>query len=97
VSIKGYSLVAGKWSEEGPVFYAVEQASGRKFETAFHEAGTNDISEACAAAQSTFHGFASHHQLRVLLLRAIADELGELGELGDELIERASAETGLPK
>ena len=93
MSIKGYSLVAGHWSDEGPLFYAVEQASGRKLEPAFHEAGTNDISEACAAAQSAFHDFASNHQSRVLLLRAIADEIEKLG---DELLERASAETGLP-
>jgi NADP-dependent aldehyde dehydrogenase len=93
VSIKGFSLVAGRWSDEGPVFYAVEQASGRKLEPAFHEAGTNDISEACAAAQTASPEFASNHQSRVHLLKAIADEIEQLG---DELIERASAETGLP-
>jgi NADP-dependent aldehyde dehydrogenase len=93
VSIKGYSLVAGEWSEQGPVFYAVEQAEGRRLEPAFHEASKQDIAVACSAAKAAFHEFAADRQSRVLLLRAIADEITQLG---DELIARASAETGLP-
>jgi NADP-dependent aldehyde dehydrogenase len=93
VTIKGYSLIAGRWSDGGSVFHSVEQASGRKLEPVFHEASTNDISEACAAAQSASREFASNHQSRALLLKAIAEEIEQVG---DELIERASAETGLP-
>jgi NADP-dependent aldehyde dehydrogenase len=93
VNIKGYSLVAGLWSGEGSVFYGVDQANGQRLEPAFHEAGKQDIADACAAAEAAFHAFASNRQSRVRLLRAIADEIMQLG---DELIERASAETGLP-
>ncbi|MDQ3079399.1 MAG: aldehyde dehydrogenase (NADP(+)) [Pseudomonadota bacterium] len=75
------------------MFYGVEQANGRRLEPAFHEAGKKDVADACAAAEAAFHDFASNRQSRALLLRAIADEISQLG---DELIQRASAETGLP-
>jgi NADP-dependent aldehyde dehydrogenase len=93
--LKGYSLVAGQWSgqDQGTAFHGVEQISGRKLEPAFHDAGTKEIDEACAAAEAASVQFASDTEARVRLLNAVADEIDALG---DALIERASAESGLP-
>ena len=91
----GSNLVGGEWVEgSGPVFQAVDPATGAKLDPEFREAGTEEVDRAFAAAEAAFAGYARRSpQERARFLRAIADELLELG---DALIERAHAETALP-
>ncbi len=75
-------------------FNAINPATGAQLEPAFHESSALDVDRALHAAQNAFdiYGRVSAHE-RARFLRAIADELVALG---DELLERAHAETALP-
>jgi NADP-dependent aldehyde dehydrogenase len=62
---------------------------------AFYEATAGDVDRACQAAAAAFAAVrAKSPAERAKLLRAIADEIMALG---DALVQRAMAETGLPK
>ncbi|MGN4077988.1 aldehyde dehydrogenase family protein, partial [Burkholderia gladioli] len=63
-------------------------------EPVFGSAGEAEVERACALAQQAFDAYRSAPlESRAAFLEAIADEILELG---DALIERAQAETGLP-
>ncbi len=63
-------------------------------EPVFGSAGKAEVERACALAQQAFDAYRSAPlESRAAFLEAIADEILELG---DALIERAQAETGLP-
>jgi 2,5-dioxopentanoate dehydrogenase len=75
-------------------FLASNPATGLALQPAFSEAGPAEVERACAlaaASADTFRGSGSEQ--RALFLEAIGARV--LG-LGDELLERAQAETGLP-
>jgi len=76
-------------------FRAVNPATGETMEPAFAFAGLMEVERACALAWDAFHIYRETGlDERARFLETIATNI--LG-LGDALIERASAETGLPR
>lgn len=74
---------------------AVNPATGAELEPAFGGGTPADVDRACRLAADAFDAFRSAPaERRALLLEGIADNLMALG---DELIERAMAESGLPR
>lgn len=96
MKLTGKSLIAGQPAQSGTGnFQAVEPATGEILKPAFDEAGPELIDRALAAASDAFDIFRElPPESRAAFLEAIGEEI--VG-LGDELIERASAESGLPK
>lgn len=75
-------------------FRATNPATGETLEPEFIEAGEAEVDAALRAAETVFPEFArSTPHARAGLLRAIADEIVELGA---PLLDRANAETGIP-
>src|SRR6516164_2349428 len=86
----GAQRVAGKERS----FRAVNPATGEKLEPAFAFAGREDIDRACQLAWEAFHVYRETSiEERAKFLECIADKIIEIG---DTLIDRACAETGLP-
>lgn len=95
MDIRGELLYGGSSvTGAGPAVFAVEQTTGNKLEPAFAGADASQVEAALAAAWAAF---ASYRETtltsRATFLETIADKLLELG---DGLVERAVAETGLP-
>lgn len=81
-------------SESDDTFRAANPTIGEELEPAFYEATEGEINEAVSAAVEAFDAFRkSSPYARADFLEAIADETIALG---DEFLERASAETGHP-
>ncbi|MEJ2502298.1 MAG: aldehyde dehydrogenase (NADP(+)) [Gemmatimonadota bacterium] len=99
MEIKGGTLIGGEMdggesTAGGTTFRAVDPASGAELEPAFREADTGDVDRAVAAAAAAFESYAAlEPSRRAAFLRAVADAIEGLGA---PLIDRASAETGLP-
>ena len=93
--MKTSNLIAGEYSSRGNSFIqAINPVTKEKMPETFVEATYDEINEACAAAQHAFAIFKhSSGKKRGELLRDIAVGIEELGE---ELIDRAVAESGLP-
>lgn len=95
MTITGKNLIAGQWSGETEngfsAFNAIENVA---MTTTFADASSQEIDDAIVAAQ---RAFSSYSQLpaarRAVFLRTIGEQILELG---DELVETACAETGLP-
>lgn len=87
----GNTALAGK----GETFRAVDAGTGQEIEPKFGSAEAADVDRACTLAAAAFDPFrmldADH---RARFLEAIA---GQIMAIGDELVTRAEAETGLPK
>lgn len=95
MTITGKNLIAGQWSgetENGFVaFNAIENVA---MTTTFADASSQEIDDAIVAAQ---RAFSSYSQLPATQRAAFLRTIGEqILELGDELVETACAETGLP-
>jgi NADP-dependent aldehyde dehydrogenase len=76
-------------------FRAVNPATGQEIEPTFRDATPDEIDAACRTADDAFDVFRrTDGSTRAKLLTAIADAILALG---DDLIERAIAETGLPR
>jgi NADP-dependent aldehyde dehydrogenase len=76
------------------VFHAVNAATGERLTPDYRESTADDVDRALRAADAAFPVYARTTPAeRARFLRAIGDELVALG---DALIERAHAETGLP-
>lgn len=74
---------------------AVNPATGAELEPIFYAAGEAEIERACMLAAAAFDEYRETSQAqRAKFLRAIGNGIVALG---DELIERAMAETGLPR
>ncbi|MFN0119476.1 MAG: aldehyde dehydrogenase (NADP(+)) [Blastocatellia bacterium] len=91
----GKQLIGNSLSSENTqTFQAFDPAAGQALPTAFHEATTSEINRACELAACAFTAYrATTGEQRAAFLDRIADEFLALG---DELIQRANAETGLP-
>jgi NADP-dependent aldehyde dehydrogenase len=90
-------LLIGAQSVSGPerAFRAVNPATGEPLEPAFAFAGPSEVERACALAWEAFHIFRDTGlEERALFLETIA---ANILNIADALIERASAETGLPR
>ena len=82
-------------SNTGDEIYAHNPATGERLAPAFSTARMADVETACALAQEAFDAFRQTlPEKRAVFLEAIA---AEILDLGDALIERAVAETGLPQ
>ena len=94
-TLLGQSLLAGSLGAPGgAVFHAVNPATGAKLAPDFHEASLPEVDVALAAAASAFEVYRLvPAETRAKLLEAIATEIEALG---DALLARAHAETGLP-
>ncbi|MEN9812840.1 MAG: hypothetical protein RL479_1526 [Verrucomicrobiota bacterium] len=94
-SLHGFSLVAGdRGAPGGKTFRAVDPAGGAALAPDFHEALPEEADRALERAQVAAVTFAhTTGETRATLLEAIAAGIEELGET---LIARAAAETGLP-
>jgi NADP-dependent aldehyde dehydrogenase len=95
MTITGKNLIAGQWSGETQHgFVAFNTIENVAMTTRFTDATSTEIDRAISAAQSAFmaysHLSAAH---RATFLRTIGEQILALG---DELIENACAETGLP-
>jgi NADP-dependent aldehyde dehydrogenase len=95
MSLHGKNLIAGVLSAHGShPFHAINPAGGAVLEPAFCETTLEEVDLALAGAEGAYTAFRrSSAEQRARLLERIAD--GILA-LGDALLERARAESGLP-
>jgi 2,5-dioxopentanoate dehydrogenase len=89
-------ILIGRLRETSDVtFRATDPATGQALDPAFSSAGAAHVARACEAAWQAFDAYrAAPLALRARLLEAIAEQIEALG---DELIVRAMAESGLPR
>jgi NADP-dependent aldehyde dehydrogenase len=95
MALTGENLIAGGRSAAGPAgLHGLDPTSGERLEPGFHEATEGEISLALEGAEAAAAETAAvEAEQRADFLEAIA---AEIEALGDELIERTAAETGLP-
>jgi alpha-ketoglutaric semialdehyde dehydrogenase len=95
MTLTGLSLIAGTaGATGGATFRAVNPSSGDRLDPDFHEASEADVHRAMEAAAEAFAEYrAVNGDGRARFLEAIA---AEIEGLGDVLVQRAHAETGLP-
>lgn len=95
MTLTGLSLVAGKRGRAtGRTFTAINPASGAAFAPNYHTADSAEADEALTRAAAAFPVYRkTPDALRAVFLRRIADEIEGLG---DELLTRYMAESGLP-
>ncbi|AIY42613.1 Ketoglutarate semialdehyde dehydrogenase [Collimonas arenae] len=96
MNITGESLIgASSIKGGGADFFALNPATGANLEPAFHTAGKAEIDCACDLARIAFDPYrATDPETRARFLESIAHNIIELG---DQLIERAMQESGLPR
>ena len=96
MELYGQNIIAGQLSpNQNKTFRSFAPAHGKEIDPPFQEATSQQIDQALAAAEESFHDYRrSSAEERAGLLGKIADEILALG---DELLERANAETALPK
>ena len=95
MSLHGNHLIAGKQvAPEGPTFVAINPNNSQPLEPAFGDATPAQIDAALNAAEDAFDGLrTATPEVRAAFLDLLGDKI--VG-LGDALLERAHAETGLP-
>ena len=96
MAIKGELLIGAESLQGGgKPFFAVEQTSGSRLGEAFHGATSEQVESALAMSWDAFQSYReTKRQERALFLERIATNILDIG---NELVDRASAETGLPK
>jgi NADP-dependent aldehyde dehydrogenase len=93
--IDGTILVGSRALKSAATFEAIDPSSGAGIGPSFAAAGPDEVDAACALADAAFDSFAdSAPELRARFLERIADNIAAIG---DALIERAMAESGLPR
>ncbi|WP_072804727.1 aldehyde dehydrogenase (NADP(+)) [Rhodococcoides yunnanense] len=95
-SITGDFLIGGAArTGEGDAIEAIDPSSGETLGPTFHYATTKDVQDATRLADEAFDTYRrTTSEARALFLESIADNIDALG---DELIDRASAESGLSR
>lgn len=95
MTLTGKNFVAGQLAGAGPTtFRAVDPATATELPTDFHEATPAEVNQAAEAADRAFATYRNTTPAeRADFLDSIADEITALGE---DLVERCTAETGLP-
>ncbi len=90
------TAIGGGGATTGPdSFHAVNPATGATLQPAFGEAGPAEIESACARAAAAFDRYRETSiAQRAAFLEAIAEAIMQLG---DALVEKAVAESGLPR
>ncbi|MEA1083927.1 aldehyde dehydrogenase (NADP(+)) [Sphingomonas sp. CD22] len=93
--IDGALLIGGEARQAANRFTAVNPASGETLTPDFSSANADAVTEACTLAEDAFPTYAATDlEARAAFLEGIAQNILEIG---DELIERAIAESGLPR
>ncbi|MBB3258998.1 NADP-dependent aldehyde dehydrogenase [Paraburkholderia bannensis] len=95
-SIAGQSLIgAASMNGENGVFKGVNARTGEALEPAFGGASASDLARACALAEAAFDLYRETSlEARAVFLETIGQQIESIG---DALIERCMAETGLPR
>ena len=94
MTISGKSFIGNARIGGARTFHAVSPVTGEPLEPAFFVAGKEAVDQACALAWDAFDQFRETTvEARAAFLEAIAEQILELG---DELLERATTESGLP-
>jgi NADP-dependent aldehyde dehydrogenase len=95
MDLTGENLIGGEPVRGAGVFRAVDPATGAALEPAFQEGDAALVDRALGVAEAAFDAYArTTPGDRARFLRAVADEL--LG-IGEPLLHRSQAETGLPR
>ncbi|MEN2787235.1 aldehyde dehydrogenase (NADP(+)) [Sphingomonas qilianensis] len=95
MDITGAILIGSTDRTAGTTFDAVNPATGAALTPSFAEAGPADVADACALAADAFTVFSDlAPEQRAQFLEAVAEQIAAIG---DVLIERAMAESGLPR
>ena len=96
MKILGEMLIGSKAvTGTGPVIHGYNPASGETLEPAFAAGTAADVSKACELAHAAFDEYRNISlEKRAVFLETIADEILALG---DALVTRAMAESGLPE
>jgi 2,5-dioxopentanoate dehydrogenase len=93
--LTGQILVGSADVASDETFTAVDPATGEALDPPFHAAGPREVDRACALAAAAFDTYGETSPAeRAAFLEAIATEILAIG---DELIVRAMAESGLPR
>ncbi|MGI4733536.1 MAG: aldehyde dehydrogenase (NADP(+)) [Janthinobacterium lividum] len=88
-------LVGAREVSRPDIFRAIDPATGALIDPGFAVATDADVADACALAEAAFDGFREiEPEARARFLEAIA---ANIEALGDELVERAMVESGLPR
>ena len=95
MDLQGKQLIAGEFTAQGADrFQAIDASMNAPFGTQYYEATHQEVRSAAAQAQAAFEGLRTASvEVRVKLLELIAEEIMNLGE---ELLNIAHRETGLP-
>lgn len=92
--LTGASLIGAQDSHDGPEFRPVNPGTGEYLDPVYHDAGTADVERAAALAWDAFETYRhTSIEQRAAFLETIA---AEVAALGDTLIARVTAETGIP-
>ncbi|GAA0641019.1 aldehyde dehydrogenase (NADP(+)) [Sphingomonas ursincola] len=95
MTLTGQYFIAGERRGHGEIFHAYDPARGASItDIGFFSSDERDIADACAAAEDAAVSYADLPlERRAAFLEAIASEIEGLG---DALLSRAAAESGLP-
>jgi len=92
--LSGQLFVGAQRIAKPETFFAKNPATGETLQPAFSAAGADEVERACVLARDAFDAYRNlDSDTRAKFLETIADNIIALG---DELLERAQAETGLP-
>ena len=92
--VSGKLFIGVRQVATAETFLAANPATGEFMQPAISAAGRAEADQACALAWSAFHRYRDlDPQVRAHFLETIAEQIIALG---DELLERGSAESGLP-
>lgn len=96
MGLTGQNFIGNQQSAKGnSKFYAYDPSDGSKMEPSFVEATQQEINTAAELAEKAFSEYRKKSgKEKAVFLNAIADEILALG---DELIKRCCAESGLPE
>jgi len=96
MKIQGEMLIGTKAVKgSGPDIYGYNPVSSERIEPAFSAGNKADVETACELAHKAFDSYRNIPlEQRAVFLETIADEILALG---DTLVTRVMAETGLPK
>lgn len=93
--MKTQNLIGYHYTEGKKTFKATDPSSGKELDGDFHAASTDDVDAALVLAEKAFATYRYiDKKTKAAFLRNIAEEINNIG---DELIERAMAESGLPQ
>lgn len=94
-TLNGSSLIGNSEVTREKTFFVSDRNTGDMLAPAFSEATTADVEKACALAAAAFDSYRSVSlEERAVFLETISENILALG---DELIVRAMAESGLPR